>query len=49
MGLYIFKSVPAVHQGRHTTHDNPWHRLNGSCGFPKGFSSYATPTLCLGW
>ena len=49
MGLYIFKSKyqPYIKVG-HTTHDNPWHRLNGSCGVPKGFNSVRHPNSLLG-
>ena len=49
MGLYIFRSKyqPYIKVG-HTTHDNPWHRLNGSCGVPKGFNSVRHPNSLLG-
>lgn len=49
MGLYMFKSkhAPYIKVG-HTTHENPWHRLDGSCGVPEGFNSVRHPSSLEG-
>lgn len=44
MGIYMFKSKYADYvKVGHTTHENPWHRLDGSCGVPPGFDSIRHP------
>jgi hypothetical protein len=49
MGLYIFQSKHASYiKVGHTSHDNPWHRLDGSCGVPKGFGSVRYPSSLEG-